>query len=72
MNSIKVNLSKGAISEVKLKKSPSVSRITKQPELMISQVKRKRLDSENKENFESLNRPKQPMIYNTGVTLKLM
>jgi hypothetical protein len=29
MNSIKVNLSKGAISEVKLKKSPSVSRITK-------------------------------------------
>jgi hypothetical protein len=35
MNSIKVNLSKGAISEVKLKKSPSVSRITKQPESLI-------------------------------------
>lgn len=60
MSSVK-QLDKGAISEVKLKRSPTVNRIQKKTEPLMTSTRRRIRDSQNKEN-KNFEKPPQPKI----------
>lgn len=60
MSSVK-QLDKGAISEVKLKRSPTVNRIQKKTESLMTSTRRRIRDSQNKEN-KNFEKPPQPKI----------